>query len=356
MNTTLKQLQKEKERKLKQMSMNEVKQYIERNVAYYYSHYVDFELTYTSSDDEIDERNKDAESFQKSFNDNIDLIIKNIKGRYDLDSTQKQVQVNYILAVLFQSINDNVMLNHEKETIHLKKIFNEIQESIVLQNSITGLIVGFVSFVNTTYSLLSHVKSMLLTLYQMVSVYDIDDVMFDSFNSSFKVLFLDFHMNYVSCKTSNIQDMIDVRDDGKFSVDVIVESDSTRKFYYDAVDRLSEIDDEFLLLVKDDDLFSFPKMYLKDFDIDNSVVYDLKQFDIDYVIESDDIVDGLFDSDDVVCDEYKQMELLEKKYNVSLLFDVEPSDAMTGAIDVATIPSDADINDGNIDELEDVFL
>ena len=349
MNNTLKQLQKEKERKLKEMSMNEVKQYIERNVAYYYSHYVDFELTYTSSDDEIDERNKDAESFQKSFNDNIDLIIKNIKESYSLDSTQKQVQVNYILAVLFQSINDNVMLNHEKETIHLKKIFNEIQESIVLQNSITGLIVGFVSFVNTTYSLLSHVKGMLLSLYQMVSVYDIDDVMFDSFNSSFKVLFRDFHMNYVSCKKNIIPK--------NFSVDDIVESETTRKFYYDAVDRLSEIDDEFLLLVKDDDLFSFPKMYLKNFDIDNSVVYDLKQFDIDYVIDSDDIVDGLFDSDDVVCDEYNQMELLEKKYNVSLLFDVGSSDdAVTDAIDVATIPSDADINDGNIDELEDVFL
>ena len=39
MNMDVKQLQRMKEDKLKSMSMDEVKVYIERNVAYYYSHY-----------------------------------------------------------------------------------------------------------------------------------------------------------------------------------------------------------------------------------------------------------------------------------------------------------------------------
>jgi len=351
MNNTIKQLQKEKIRKLKDMSMKEVKQYIERNVAYYYSHYIDFESIFTSSDKEIDEINRDAESFQKSFNENIEVIIKNIKENYSIESTQKQGQINYIIAILFQAISENLMLNHEKETEMLKKMIDDIQENIVLQNAITGLIVGFVSFVNTTYSLLDHCKSMLLSLYQLVSIYDVDDVMFNSLNMSFKALFIDFHMNYVCCKKNDIQDILDVMSNGKFSVDDIVESKETLILYHDAVDKLSEIDNDFLLLVKDDDLFSFPKMYLKKFSIDESVVYDLKQFDIDYVIESDDIVDCLFD-DDVVSDEYKQMELLEKKYNVSILFYVETSDVESGLIAV----NDAEINVGNIDELEEMLL
>lgn len=356
MNNTIKQLQNEKKRKIRSMEMKEVKRYIERNVAYYYSHYVNFEDVYNSSDVIVDENKNDAMMFQKSFNENIDLILESIQESYSEPSV-KQMRLNYVLAVLFQSINENLMLNHEKETKLLKKMFDDIQESIVLQNSITGLIVGFVSFVNTTYSLLDHVKSMLLSLYQLVSIYDVDDMMFNSLNMSFKALFIDFHMNYVCCKKNNIQDILDVMSNGKFSVDDIVESKETLILYHDAVDKLSEIDNDFLLLVKDDDLFSFPKMYLKKFSIDESVVYDLKQFDIDYVIESDDIVDGLFD-DDVVSDEYKQMELLEKKYNVSLLFEVGASDdAMTGAsVTGAIAVDDADINDMNIDELEEMLL
>ncbi|MBE6513393.1 MAG: hypothetical protein E7Z75_09705 [Methanobrevibacter olleyae] len=356
MNNTIKQLQNEKKRKIRSMDMKEVKRYIERSVAYYYSHYVNFEDVYNSSDVIFDENKKDAMMFQKSFNENIDLILESIQESYSEPSVKK-MRLNYVLAVLFQSINENLMLNHEKETKLLNRMFDDIQESIVLQNAITGLIVGFVSFVNITYSLLSHVKSMLLSLYQLVSIYDVDDVMFDSLNMSFKALFIDFHMNYVSCKKNDIQDFLDVMSNGKFSVDDIVESKETVMFYHDAVDKLSEIDDEFSLLVKDGDLFSFPKMYLKKFSIDESVVYDLKQFDIDYVIESDDIVDGLFD-DDVVSDEYKQMELLEKKYNVSLLFDVGASDdAMTGAsVTGAIAVDDADINDMNIDELEEMLL
>lgn len=256
-----------------------------------------------------------------------------------------------MLAVLFQSINDNLVLNHEKETEMLMNMVNDIQKSIVLQNAITGLIVEFVSFVTKTYSLLNHVKSMLLSLYLLVYLYDVDDMMFDVVNSSFKALFLDFHMNYVRCKKNNIQDMLDISNGG-FSVDDFVESNETKLFYHDAVDKLSKIDDEFLLLVKNDDLFSFPKMYLKKFSINESIVFDLKQFDIDYIIESDDIVDGVFDV--VVSDEYIQMELLEKEENISLLFDVGASDDASCYSGISIV--DADINDMNIDELEEMLL
>lgn len=97
MNNTIKQLQNEKKRKIKSMEMKEVKRYIERSVAYYYSHYMNFEDVYNSSDD-ITKTTENAMKFQKSFNENLDLIIESIQESYSEPSV-KQMRLNYVLAV-----------------------------------------------------------------------------------------------------------------------------------------------------------------------------------------------------------------------------------------------------------------
>lgn len=356
MNNTIKQLQQEKELKIRSMTSKEIKRYIERTVAYYYSHYMNLDMVYNSSDEIIERNKEDAFLFQDVFNDNLELIMDSIRKKYSSDSVSKQLHLNYVIAILYQSINENIMINHENERKMLQKMIKNMEDSIHFQNEVICIIVYFVTYVNTTFSLLNSIQSMLSSLYLLVS-YDVDDAIFDVMNMSFKSLFLNFHINYVSCKCHDLRFGVNELCDGKVSVDDVIESDDIKMLYHDALEKLSVIDDEFLLLVKDDDLFSFPKMILKDNFIDNSIVYDLKQFDIDYRIENDNLINDLFDDGDV-SDEYKEMKEFEKKHNVSILFDVGSTDdaindeLITDEISV----DDVEITVENIDELEDMLL
>lgn len=350
-NTTIKQLKKEKEKKLKEMSLDDITSYIKRTVAFYYSHYADLNLIYDITVDDIDKHNKECMEFKESFNNNMDMIIKNIQNEFNVDNTVKQLRVNYILCVLYSSISENLVLNHEKENEKLKKIFDDLNELIDFQYNLHCLVIGFISFVNKSYSLFNQCKKVSIMLYEFISVYTVNDVVFDVLNTYFKDLFIEFYMNYLCCKNSDFEDLFENVNVTGLNVDSAFEDVNIKNFYLNAVDKLSEIDKEFELFIKDNDLFSYPKSIFKD-KFDNSVVYDLKRFDIDYVIE-DNIVSDLF-SENVISDEYKQLELMEDKLNVKILFDVGSDDVGVG-VDSAIL-NDVEISDLNIEMLEEMFL
>lgn len=348
MTNSIKQLQKEKENKIRAMRMEEIKHFIETNVAYYYSHYMDYSNVNTLSKVDFDERMIDAKFFQKSFNENLDLIINNIKSSYS-EPNLKRARIFQILAMLFQNINDNLILNHDKETKYFQKMFDGLQNNFDFQKDVTGLITGFTIHVNSAYNQFIQCKKMLLAMYELVALYEVNDIIFNVVNNTFKSMFIEFYMDYVSAKHCNIEDILKLTDDS--SVDSLIDSDEMKIFYNDSVERLNELDEMFDEVIKDYDLFSFPKQYLKD-SLESDVVYDLKQFDIDYPISDDNIIGSLLDDDSYVSDEFKELEKLEKKYNVNILFENNTDDTVFDEPVIA----DADINDGNIDELEEMLL
>ena len=357
MNMDVKQLQRMKEDKLKSMSMDEVKVYIERNVAYYYSHYSDFKLIFDMPSDERDSYNDEAVMFQDSFNRNMEVIIDGIRDDYQLDGNERQLKINYVLCVLFSCLNDNLLFNHEKEHEYVSKMCEGLMCELEFKDNLYAVVTGFVTVTDKAYNLLFHCKRLLLSLYSLVVVNDVSDDIFSQVNLCFKQLFLDFFMNYCCSKSYDIQNLLDENcKSGDVSVDDVIESDRMRELYENTVEKLKDIDDEFNELMKDGDLFSYPKSVLSDSVLDDAVVYDLKRFDIYYPVDNY-ILNEWFDSDEV-SDEYNQLLSMMNRFDVSIFEDnsLDGDDVSVDDPSGTTIVPDVDVSEENVEYLEEMLL
>jgi len=371
MTITLNELQRLKEKKLKNMKNKEIEKYIERNVAYYYSHYsYDILDVRKLSEDEVKKNNENAKYFWNAFNDNIEIILNNIKEDRKMDNITKAANVNYIVSTLNRCCFENLNADHIKHVDSISEWIDIICDRWHFERNVYVMIGMFVNYVSTAYSLFHHCKHLLLVMFTIVSSDGIDDFSFGMINTSFKNMFLEFHMNYVRCKSAfNSIDYIE-----KDFLDAMFDSVEMKKHFDDHVEMLHELDIMFHDLIKDFDLFSYPKqLYAKKDFFDVDVVYDLKQFDIDYSINNsfdvfDDVTvhsdsfDGLFDDVDVdVSDEFKQMITVEKKYDIHIISDPDVSGGgrCTGLADVTGARNRTaieNVDEDNVDELEDLLL
>ena len=356
---SIKELQREKENKLKSMNMDEVKVYIERNVAYYYSHYANYNLIYDVPE-VMDEEMEEAVQFQKSFNRNMEIIIDGIKEDYRTESVVRQMRINYVLCVLFGALNDNLVYNAERINEALVKGYEQFEEYVKFQYVLCEAISGFMEVVGVAYDLFIHCKRILFSMYSMLMVSDVDYSVFDGVNNCFKSLFLDFYENYLCSRGGgNIQRLFDVMVSGADdvdSVDDLIESDGMKQLYKDTVEKLDEMDEWVNSWVECGDLFSDAKGIISSVPVD-AVVYDLKQFDICYPLNNL-ILDEVLDSGGV-SDEFQQMLLLEDQFDVHILDATVESDASIGegtGESAAVIVDAASIDDGNIEYLEEMLL
>ena len=316
LNNEIRQLQKEKEYKIKSMDIKEIKQYIERNIAYYYSHYANTNAILNKEHDKIDGHIQDAKEFQETFFNNLDLMIDNIKNNTKDTSTTKQMKINYILAILYSCFNDNLVLNIEQEAKQLEQVYQDTIDNMEIQVTLSGLLIVLVSFVNKAYDLLNNCKKMLLVLYTLSAGCSISETEFYYVNTYFKGLFLEFYLSYLCSKNSYIQVTTAYNEQDK-DVENIIESAIIRKFFIDAKDKLKLVDEMFKDVVKPDDLFAYPKESLHSKVFDNSLCYSLKTFDVYHAAENNANDDGA--NNNAMCDEYKTLLEFEKQYNISLL-------------------------------------
>ena len=318
-NNEIKQLQKEKEYKLRNMDVKEIKRYIERTLAYYYSHYANTNKIYNTKPDERSQHTMDAMEFQESFFNNMDTIIESIKNNKSYSNIERQMKINYILAVLYSSMNDNFMLNYEQDAKQLQEIYDETENKMHTQITISGSLIVLVSFVNKSYDLLLQIQKMLLTLYTLSAGYNIGESEFNIINDCFKSLFLYFYVSYLCSKKSYEQIIAQYKEQDR-DVENIIESGVIKSFYTDARDRLKQMDGMFDDIIGSGDLFAYPKSTLENPLLDYGVFYSLKMFDV-YNL-ADNGAGGVCVDDIAMCDEYKMLLDMEKQYDIYVLPDL----------------------------------
>lgn len=350
MNSSIKELKNKKINKIKHMSMEEAKQYIQRSIAYYYSHYTNFELNYDNFESTV-EVYEDAKRFKDSFNENIQLLLDSINNNYGLDAETKQIRNNFIVATLYQSITENLILNSNKNQEVLEKILHDMESRINYDNMIYTIFIGFNGFVQKADTLFIECQKFLMILYELVSPYHkLQEISFNRINRYFEDLFEQFYMNYLTAKKhySNLVMLHGVMigsNSDELSFEDYIDMSDEMKFLMDkSFDTMLELDKNFQDLVKDNDLFSFPKSVFTSELLDNTLCYDLRYFD---VIGIDD------ESDKEFSETYNRLKELENTFGVHILFDTDDTTNTTNTFDSV---DETIIDDMNINELEDLFL
>ena len=316
LNKEIKQLQKEMEKQIKTMDITVMKQYIERNIAYYYSHYANTMAFESLADDEQAAHQQDAIAFQDTFFDTIDTMLDSIRNDATLSGAENQMKINYILCVLYSNFNDNLVYNRQQEAQRLEELQDKLSQDMIIQDIIYESILIYAIFVNKAGSLFYQCKTMLITLYVLTAAYNVDDVIFNSVNMTFKSMFLDFYANYLPCKFAAVQLETLSRKYG--NIEKRIESSQVKKYYLEAKDILADLEKSFNAMVKSDDFFLYAKQSLNSNVINDGIAYNLKLFDVYNASDKKTKKEAI--KNNAMCKEFKALERMENLYNIHVLF------------------------------------